>query len=90
MYRICLAEPHEVCETWDTLKGEINEVFVNSQYTHVKFTGCDEIMEAKAIYGDDGVPLVFIGLDVTEEYNKYSRELNKKLQGLVGGTKLNK
>lgn len=75
MYRICLAEPHEVNETWNTLKGGINEVFVNSQYTHVKFTDCDEIMEASVVYGGDGVPLVFIGLDVTEDYREYMRKL---------------
>ena len=70
-YRICLCTDNDVNETWDTLKGDINDVFVNSQYTHVRFKGCDEVMEAKAVYSEDGKPLVFIGLDVTEEYKKH-------------------
>lgn len=87
MFRICLCTDSEVDETWDTLKGGINDVFVNSQYTHVRFEGCDEVMEASAVYGKDGKPLVFIGLDVTEDYKKYSKKLDIELKARCGKVK---
>ncbi len=68
-FRICLANEKHVNETGDTLLGGINEHFVNMQATHVEIDG--EIMEAEATYGDDGTPLVFIGLEVTKEYKEH-------------------
>ena len=31
MFRVCLCTENDVCETWDTLKGEINDVHVFSE-----------------------------------------------------------
>ncbi len=77
MYRICLVNEKQVNETGDTLSGGINEHFVNIQATHIEIDG--EVMEAKAVYGEDGVPLVFIGLDVTDKYKDYLKELRAGL-----------
>lgn len=73
MFRICLVNEKQVNETGDTLFGGINEHFVNMQATHIEIDS--EVMEAKAIYGEDGMPLVFIGLDVTDKYKEHLKQV---------------
>ena len=73
MFRICLVNEKQVNETGDTLFGGINEHFVNMQATHIEIGG--EVMEAEVIYGEDGMPLVFIGLDVTDKYKEHLKQV---------------